>query len=548
VLAGALAVTASLVGFAALPARSAADLPPELSWVERPAEGAHLVPGVPVHLAVRAADDVEIARVQFFFDGELLHQVEPGTGAEAIYAFEWIPGTADVGAGGRLSVEVVDRLFDAHRASVKAIVNVDGPAKLGPEAGRLTGLESGYAVIDKTLTCTGDDESSPAATLAYEWTVEGVSVGGASPTYTPVVADQGKRVTCTVTATNALGSVTQQGGSVPVAELPRLESGPKLSGTTRSYALVGDTLLCGARAAMTKPVTTLSYGWLRDGSPLAATHPRYTVTALDAARKLSCVVTANGVGTSGLATATATVRVGGAPWGGEPKLGGSFVVGSTLTCAPGTWMAVPGVESLAFGWRREGLPIAGGASRTYVAAAADVGKRIDCVVTASNLFGSGVATSPAVIVGFAPAELAPPTTRTTPTAPGSPTSPATTTPVPSSTSPVAFVIQEEGGRLKGSRAVVASISCEVGPCRVSAPRTAKVRIGGAAYVAAIVVPTTVAEGRSARVGLLLPETARKALAKAGHSSRLSLEIAVSAPGGSADQRLATELVAANAPW
>jgi hypothetical protein len=548
----AVAVAASLVGLAALPALAAADLPPELSWVERPAEGAHLVPGVPVHLAVRAADDEEIALLAFYLDNQPLHAEEPMTGAATIYSYEWTPTIAEVGANRELIVTVADRLFDAHRASVKAVVDIDGPATLGPEAGRLTGTDGGFAPIGRKVTCAGDDESSPAATLTYAWTLEGVPVGVSSPSYTSVPADQAKRLACAVTATNALGSVTQQGPSVPVAELPRLENGPKLTGTSRSYALVGDTLFCEAKAAATKPVTNLSYGWLRDGSPLTANHSRYTVTALDAARKLSCVVTAQS-SAGGVATATATVRVGGAPRGGEPKLGGTFVVGSTLVCGPGNWTAVPGVESLAYGWQREGLPIAGATDRTYVATAADVGKQVGCVVTASNLFGSGAATSPTAVVGFAPAELLPPAgppRTTTTTSPGStttPTPPGTgdTTPAAGATSAVGLVIEEEGGRLKGSRVVVGSVGCGVGPCTIGAPRTTQVRIAGAIYVAAVIVPAAVARGRSARIVLLLSGTARKALAKVGHSSKLSLEITVTAPGGSAEQRLATELVAAN---
>jgi hypothetical protein len=555
-LAVAVAVAASLAGLAVLPALAAADLPPELSWVERPAEGAHLVPGVPVHLAVRAADDEEIAWLAFNLDDKPLYAEEPMTGAATIYSYEWTPTTAEIGANRKLTVTVADRLFDAHRASVKAVVNIDGPATLGPEAGRLTGTDGGFAPIGRKVTCTGDDESSPAATLTYAWTLEGVPVGVSSPTYTSVPADQARRLACAVTATNALGSVTRQGPSVPVAELPRLEKGPKLTGTSKSYALVGDTLFCEAKAAATEPVTNLSYGWLRDGSPLAANHSRYTVTALDAARKLSCVVTAQS-SAGGVATATVRVRVGGAPRGGEPKLGGTFVVGSTLVCGPGNWTAVPGVESLAYGWQREGLPIAGATDRTYVATAADVGKRVGCVVTASNPFGSGASTSSTAVVGFAPAELMPPAgppTTTTTTSPGSTTTPTSpgampgtgdTTPAAGATSAVAVVIEEEGGRLKGSRVVVGSVGCGVGPCTIGAPRTTQVKIAGRIYVAAVIVPATVGRGRSARIVLLLSGTTRKALAKVGHSSKLSLEVSVTAPGGSAEQRLATELVAAN---
>jgi hypothetical protein len=80
-----------------------------------------------------------------------------------------------------------------------------------------------------------------------------------------------------------------------------------------------------------------------------------------------------------------------------PAIGGTLGVGQTLTCSPGTWSAYP--TSYAYQWDRDGAPIAGATSPTYVVVAADQGQSLTCVVTASNSRGAGQpATSVPVIV------------------------------------------------------------------------------------------------------------------------------------------------------
>ncbi len=69
----------------------------------------------------------------------------------------------------------------------------------------------------------------------------------------------------------------------------------------------------------------------------------------------------------------------------NPLVTGTGTVGQTLTCGTGTWLFTP---TYAYQWRRAGQAIAGATAATYVLAAADSGKNIDCAVIATNGAGS----------------------------------------------------------------------------------------------------------------------------------------------------------------
>lgn len=80
-----------------------------------------------------------------------------------------------------------------------------------------------------------------------------------------------------------------------------------------------------------------------------------------------------------------------------PAVTGNLTNGSTLTSTTGTWTGLP---SYTYQWKRDGVDISGQTSSTYTYATAnDDGRYITCVVTATNLLGSGSATSNAVIAG-----------------------------------------------------------------------------------------------------------------------------------------------------
>lgn len=81
------------------------------------------------------------------------------------------------------------------------------------------------------------------------------------------------------------------------------------------------------------------------------------------------------------ATTTANIHM---PIQGEnltrPVISGTPTVGSTLSATTGTWYPVPG--SIAYQWLRDGSPVAGATSTTYVVTAADAGTELSFESTA----------------------------------------------------------------------------------------------------------------------------------------------------------------------
>jgi hypothetical protein len=81
-----------------------------------------------------------------------------------------------------------------------------------------------------------------------------------------------------------------------------------------------------------------------------------------------------------------------------PSISGESTVGETLTCQPGTWDGNP---AFTFAWLRNGAPVAGAESASYVVTAADRQAAVQCQVAGSNAGGSTLATSaPAVGTGL----------------------------------------------------------------------------------------------------------------------------------------------------
>ncbi len=76
-----------------------------------------------------------------------------------------------------------------------------------------------------------------------------------------------------------------------------------------------------------------------------------------------------------------------------PSILGTPLVGSQLTCEPGTFTGSP---TLSEQWLRDGAPITGGTGTSYTPVAADVGHQIACQVTATDTHGSVTVTSAAV--------------------------------------------------------------------------------------------------------------------------------------------------------
>lgn len=83
---------------------------------------------------------------------------------------------------------------------------------------------SGNTLIGSTLTCsTGTWTGTPTITYSYQWQRGGSNITGAtSNSYVTAGADVGQAVTCTVTATNAVGNASQASSNSVTVALPNL--------------------------------------------------------------------------------------------------------------------------------------------------------------------------------------------------------------------------------------------------------------------------------------------------------------------------------------
>jgi hypothetical protein len=197
---------------------------------------------------------------------------------------------------------------------------------------------------------------------------------------------------------------------------PGNSKAPSVTGT----ATVGQTLTCnpGSWYSTGGPLAgtiRYTYRWVRGGTTIAgATGSTYTPVADDAGTSVGCVVTATD--SAGATTkSSATVVVGGTTISGpvnvtRPTVSGTAMVGSTLTCAPGTWTGT--ALTYTYRWKRDGTTISGAVASTYEIVARDAGTTLTCVVTATNSLAAADAASAGTLVPVeddGPVNTSPPT-------------------------------------------------------------------------------------------------------------------------------------------
>ncbi|MDX6697372.1 MAG: hypothetical protein QOE65_769 [Solirubrobacteraceae bacterium] len=83
-----------------------------------------------------------------------------------------------------------------------------------------------------------------------------------------------------------------------------------------------------------------------------------------------------------------------------PSIGGTPAAGQPLTCNPGAFTQAP---SLAFQWLSDGAAIPGATGSTFTVTGAQLDTAIQCRVTATNIAGTSVATSAALVPPKPPA-------------------------------------------------------------------------------------------------------------------------------------------------
>jgi hypothetical protein len=225
-------------------------------------------------------------------------------------------GTADIGKDIAVTVSATDATGTAAAPPVSAGVVPAPPANTGPPT------ISGVAQQGLTLTASTGTWSGPTPmTFSYAWTSGGLAVGTNSATYAPTLADVGKLIAVTVSATNAGGGPVTAlpataGPVLPLA--PANSAPPTIAGTAQQ----GQMLTVTQGTWLNSP-TSITDQWedcagLVCTPILGKTGTSYTVGAGDVGDTIRVVETAfnaatppppalPGVGVAAVSALTATV-------------------------------------------------------------------------------------------------------------------------------------------------------------------------------------------------------------------------------------------------
>jgi len=153
-------------------------------------------------------------------------------------------------------------------------------------------------LVGSVLTTTdGTWTGNPTPTYDYQWKRGATNIGTNSPNYTTVFADANTSITCVVTATNAVNSVsiTSFNTLVMGTYWPANITLPVISGTT----VVG-SVLTTTDGTWTNSPTSFTYKWFRNSVLISgATSINYTLVQADAGTSIKVLVGATNVAGNG---------------------------------------------------------------------------------------------------------------------------------------------------------------------------------------------------------------------------------------------------------
>ena len=248
----------------------------------------------------------------------------------------------------------------------------------------------GNGAVGSVVTCNqGTWSGSPSPTFSYDFRVNSVSVqSGASNTYTPLIGDDTKTLTCLVTATNSQGSASEgTSNSFVIGTAPSNTVAPVISGTNTfgSTLTTTDGTFTG-----TSPIT-YTYQWRRGGLPIAGqTASTYVIGASDSLAAITCEVTGtNSYGSDSEVSNTITVANFAPVNTVAPTVSpsGTQATGTLITANVGTWSGVAPI-TYEYKWTRNGVEISGATASTYTIQLADDGTTIRVEVKGTNTYGT----------------------------------------------------------------------------------------------------------------------------------------------------------------
>ncbi|HNM96527.1 MAG TPA: hypothetical protein PKK40_01130, partial [Marmoricola sp.] len=348
----------------------------------------------------------DITRITWLADG----QPVAGNSSETLTL------TSDL-IGKKISSRVLALAEGFHRASA-ASASSDPVAEAGVHN---TGLPqiSGEAAVGSVLSATSGTWDPEPDAVAFQWLVAGASIPGATEgTYSPTLADLGKKISVQVTATKSgLSPGTASSAETSAVVDPAISNltPPQVSGD----ALVGSVLTATEGTWAPNP-RQVAYQWLADGVVITgATGSTYTIPTSVVGKKISVLVTATGPGAataSAASVATAKVTTPVIRNLTAPKVTGTAMVDKVLTASPGTW--TPSGITFGYQWYVGLKAVTGATQQTFKVPARAVGKQVRFKVTASRPGAKSVskysswtrAVTKASFVFSAPPTLSPETT------------------------------------------------------------------------------------------------------------------------------------------
>lgn len=273
-------------------------------------------------------------------------------------------------------------------------------------------MVSGTSLEGEDLSATTGDWSGDPTAFAYLWhrcAVDGEDCAPVtwadSSTYRLREADVGLTIRVLVTAMNDGGPASKlsEASAVVIPLPPVNETTPIVSGVLEE----GEPLSATDGTWQSSGPLSYTYQWqvsIDGGSTWTdrsgADETMYELTGADVATVLRVVVTAANAGGSASAASEPTdvVSSPGRPVNTEPPTYSGFVqAGRTVVADAGEWSGTPTV--FAYQWQRsddEGQTWsdAGATGSSYSLSVVDVGLHLRVLVTATNTFGSGLASSP----------------------------------------------------------------------------------------------------------------------------------------------------------
>ena len=270
-------------------------------------------------------------------------------------------------------------------------------------------VASGTAQVGQTLSTTdGTWQGIATITFAYQWRRDAVNISGAtSSTYTLVAADYTTDVDCVVTATNGLGSASEDSNDISniAGTAPSITSLPTISGTIEVLQTITATL--GSVTGVPTPTSTLQWQISDDGisgwtNIVGETSTTYTIAVEDDDKYLRVVQTATNAEGSDVENSASTTQVAGsAPSiSGVPTISSQTQVGETITATAASVTGVP-TPTTSWQWQRSAdgstgwANISGATSSTYTLVAADDTNYVRAVQTETNVIGTDSANSAA---------------------------------------------------------------------------------------------------------------------------------------------------------